>query len=131
MSGIKEKADIEYGYRYTNITEPILSATFALSYGFDLQKVAMFQAMRANQPSTPSAGSCFKNPPNNYAGKLIEDVGLKGLRVGQLAFSPQHANFLVNYGGGVFEDAIWLIEEAKKRVFEEYGIELKCEVEII
>ena len=61
-SGIKKQNEILFGYRTTNIKEPILAATFALEYGFDAQKVAMFQKMRSNQPHTPSAGSCFKNP---------------------------------------------------------------------
>jgi UDP-N-acetylmuramate dehydrogenase len=131
FSGVKQKSEIAYGYRYTNIEEPILSATFKISYGFDPKKVQDFATMRANQPSTPSAGSCFKNPPNEYAGRLIEAVGLKGLRVGGMAFSEQHANFLVNYGGGKFEDAIWLITEAKRRVMEEFGIALECEIQIV
>ncbi len=131
ISGEKQKSDLEYGYRYTDINEPILQATFELHYGFDKEKVMMFQKMRTNQPSTPSAGSCFKNPPNEYAGRLIEAVGLKGLRVGDMAFSQEHANFLVNYGDGQFEDALYLIENAQERVYEEFGIKLELEIEIL
>jgi len=130
-SGIYTKDSLEYGYRYTNINEPILEASFHLSHGFDANKVAMFQKMRANQPSTPSAGSCFKNPEGDHAGRLIEAVGLKGFRVGDMAFSHEHANFLVNYGKGKFEDAMWLIEEAQKRVFQKFAIELELEIEIL
>ncbi|MBA1437594.1 MAG: UDP-N-acetylmuramate dehydrogenase [Epsilonproteobacteria bacterium] len=131
LSGTYKKEQIEYGYRQTNIKEPILEASFSLEYGYDLQKVAMFQKMRSNQPSTPSAGSCFKNPPNDYAGRLIEAVGLKGKQVGAMAFSEKHANFLVNYGDGVFEDAIALIEEAKTRVVQEFGVTLELEIIIL
>jgi UDP-N-acetylmuramate dehydrogenase len=130
-NGLKQKDAIEFGYRYININEPILEATFQLNYGFDEEKVDMFKGMRSNQPSTPSAGSCFKNPEGDYAGRLIEAVGLKGDRIGDMAFSEEHANFLVNYGNGTFEDAIHLIKEAQKRVKEQFQIDLKCEIVIL
>ena len=131
LSDVKTKESITFGYRYTNISEPILEAKFELSYGFDEKKVQMFKQMRANQPSTPSAGSCFKNPPGDYAGRLIEAVGLKGELCGNMCFSNEHANFLVNNGEGKFEDAIFLIKEAQKRVKEEFKIELECEIVIL
>jgi len=130
-SGIKLKEDVEYGYRFSNINEPILEASFELSYGYDLQKVAMFKKMRSNQPSTPSAGSCFKNPEGDYAGRLIEEVGLKGKKVGAMEFSIEHANFLVNHGGGNFKDALSLIREAQKKVFDKFQISLECEIVIL
>lgn len=125
------KNDIEFGYRYTNISSPILESTFKLELGFDEDKVEMFKKMRSNQPSTPSAGSCFKNPQDDYAGRLIEEVGLKGKRVGGMEFSQEHANFLVNHGNGNFDDAMYLIDEAKKRVYEKFKIELECEIQIL
>ena len=130
-SGVKKRDDINYGYRFTDINEPILEAAFELFYGFDKTKVEMFKKMRSNQPSTPSAGSCFKNPKGDYAGRLIEAVGLKGQKVGGMEFSSEHANFLVNHGDGTFDDAIYLIKEAQKRVFKEFGIWLECEVVIL
>ncbi len=131
LSGQREKEQIEFGYRFTNINEPILEAAFTLKYGFDAQKVDSFKKMRANQPSTPSAGSCFKNPPNDYAGRLIEAVGLKGIKKGDMCFSNQHANFLVNMGERKFEDALYLIREAQRRVKEEFGITLEEEIIIL
>jgi len=131
LSGSYSKEEIEYGYRFTNINEPILEATFDLSYGFEEEKITMFQKMRSNQPSTPSAGSCFKNPPLDYAGRLIEAVGLKGIMKGEICFSPKHANFLVNNGNGNFKDALFLIKEAQKRVYESFGISLELEIKII
>lgn len=125
------KNDIEFGYRYTNISSPILEASFKIELGFDETKVKMFKKMRSNQPSTPSAGSCFKNPQGDYAGRLIEEVGLKGKMVGDMEFSKEHANFLVNHGNGTFDDAIYLIDEAKKRVFEKFCIKLECEIQIL
>ncbi len=129
--GVKTKQKIKFGYRYTNINEPILEASFHIKYGFSQEKVAMFKTMRINQPSTPSAGSCFKNPEGDYAGRLIEAVGLKGKKVGNMEFSTEHANFLVNHGNGKFEDALWLINEAQKKVFKEFGIKLELEIVIL
>jgi UDP-N-acetylmuramate dehydrogenase len=127
----KLKNEINFGYRYTDIKKPILEATFEVSYGFDDEKVLMFKKMRANQPHKPSAGSCFKNPHADYAGRLIEEVGLKGFRVGDMEFSKVHANFLINHGNGCFEDAMYLINEAKKRVLEKFSIQLELEIEVL
>jgi len=91
----------------------------------------MFKKLRDNQPNFPSAGSCFKNPKDNFAGKLLEEAGLKGYRVGNISFSQTHANFLINHGNGTFEDAINLINKAKKEVFERFGINLELEIEIL
>lgn len=129
--GTHKKDDIDFGYRYTNINTPILEAAFSISYGFDKEKVEMFKKMRSNQPSKPSAGSCFKNPKDDYAGRLIEAVGLKGKRVGGMEFSSIHANFLVNTDNGTFDDAIFLIQEAQKRVYEEFDIWLENEIIVL
>jgi len=129
--GNLEKKDINYGYRFTDIKSPILEATFELKEGFDKAKIDTFKAMRKNQPSTPSAGSCFKNPKGDYAGRLIEAVGLKGFRVGGMEFSKQHANFLVNVENGTFDEAIFLIKEAQKRVYNEFKIWLECEIAVL
>lgn len=129
--GTKQKNDIKHGYRFTDIDTTVLEASFELSYGYDKEKVEMFKKMRSNQPSTPSAGSCFKNPAGDYAGRLIEAVGLKGERIGGMEFSTEHANFLVNTKNGNFKDAIFLIQEAQKRVYEEFGIWLECEIVVL
>jgi len=129
--GKLQKNEIEFGYRFTNIKNSILEATFEFSYGFDKEKVEMFKKMRSNQPSTPSAGSVFKNPKGDYAGRLIENVGLKGLKQGNMCFSEQHANFLVNNGNGTFDDAIFLIKEAQKKVYDKFDIWLECEIDIL
>ena len=129
--GWRSKEEIEYGYRKTSINEVIFEAAFELREGFSFDKLEMFAQMRSNQPNEASAGSCFKNPPGDYAGRLIEAVGLKGKRVGAMAFSDVHANFLVNYGGGTFEEALFLIKEAQDKVLESFGIILQCEVVIL
>ncbi len=126
-----EKKDIEFGYRHTNINGTIYEASFEIQNGFDNSLLEMFKNFRDNQPKLPSAGSCFKNPPNNFAGKLIDEAGLKGFKVGNMAFCETHANFLVNLGDGTFEEAMELIELAKKRVYETSGINLYLEIQVI
>ncbi len=129
--GYIEKKDINYGYRFTDIDDVVFEAVFEVEEGYDVKKLELFTKMRENQPSLPSAGSAFKNPKNDYAGRLIEAVGLKGKRVGEASFSNIHSNFLVNHKKATFDDAIFLINEAKKRVFEEFGINLECEIQIV
>ena len=75
-----------------------------------------------------SVSQNFKNPKNDSAGRLIEDVGLKGFSRGNMAFSEQHANFLVNLGEGKFEDALYLINLAKHKVYEKHKINLEEEI---
>ncbi len=79
----------------------------------------------------PSAGSVFRNPENSYAGELIEELGLKGLKKGGAMISDKHANFIVNYKNAESEDIKYLIELCQKKVYEKYQIELKCEQEFV
>ncbi len=130
-NGWMEKKDIAYGYRYTDIDTVIYEAVFEIEKGYNFEKLEGFSKMRENQPSAPSAGSAFKNPEGDYAGRLIEAVGLKGVRIGNAMFSEVHANFLVNLGGARFEDALSLINLAKEKVADKYGINLENEVQII
>lgn len=122
---------IEHGYRYAKLDGVVFEAGFKAEKGYRSDLETEFKKMRSNQPSDPSAGSCFKNPPNDYAGRLIEAVGLRGFAKGDMAFSAKHANFLVNLGAGEFDDALWLIDEAKRRVFEQFGVTLEREVKIV
>ncbi|MFN3398603.1 MAG: UDP-N-acetylenolpyruvoylglucosamine reductase, partial [Sulfurimicrobium sp.] len=86
----------------------------------------------ATQPLTqPNAGSVFRNPPGDYAARLIEASGLKGLTVGGAQVSEKHANFIVNLGGATAADIEDLIEAVRTRVKERHGIELITEVKII
>jgi len=128
---VMEKDEIEHGYRYSKIDGVVTEARFKLRKGFDKALFETFKNMRSNQPKEPSAGSAFKNPDGDYAGRLIEAVGLKGKRVGDMAYSNIHANFLVNYGKGSFEDAHYLIELAKERVYDAFGITLNEEIKIL
>jgi UDP-N-acetylmuramate dehydrogenase len=96
-------------------------------------RVAELKAKRASrQPrGLPNAGSIFKNPPGNFAGRLLENAGLKGERMGAAAFSAEHANFIVNLGGARAQDVRALIELAQSRVKEQSGVALEAEVRMI
>jgi UDP-N-acetylmuramate dehydrogenase len=94
-------------------------------------KVKEFQAQRTrSQPRILSAGSVFANPPESYAGKLIEEAGLKGARSGQAQISEQHANFIVNPGGATAADVYALMRQAQTAVFEQTGVWLRPEIEL-
>jgi UDP-N-acetylmuramate dehydrogenase len=99
--------------------------------GFDKTLLEELLSLRSNQPHDPSAGSAFKNPEGDYAGRLIEAVGLKGYRKGDMAWSDVHSNFLVNLGKGKFDDAKYLIDLAKQKVLKEFNIALKEEIKIL
>lgn len=79
----------------------------------------------------PSAGSVFRNPENDFAGRLIEDIGYKGKTLGGAKVSEKHANFIINFGNASSKDVINLIEDIKKQVKEKYDIDLRCEQEIV
>jgi UDP-N-acetylmuramate dehydrogenase len=79
----------------------------------------------------PNAGSIFKNPPGQFAGKLIEDCGLKGTRVGGAEVSPKHANWIVNVGGATAGDVLALVDVVRRAVQEKFGVELQMEVKVI
>jgi UDP-N-acetylmuramate dehydrogenase len=85
---------------------------------------------RANQPTElPSCGSVFLKPEGDFAGRLIEQAGLKGLRVGDLQVSPKHANFFVNLGRGTAADALALVERVEREVLRRFGVRLQREFE--
>ncbi len=135
-------ADLRYVYRGSLLKERLLEGRDArpvvLAAGFDLPPadVAELTAKadeylarrRATQPVEPSAGSIFRNPPGHFAGKLIEELGLKGQRIGGAQFSPRHANFIVNTGDGSAADVVALINLARARVWKSYGLVLIPEI---
>lgn len=96
------------------------------------RRMAAFSQKRwETQPPQPSAGCIFKNPPGLPAGRLIDELGLKGTRVGGAVVSPLHANFIVNDGAATARDILALIGLIRERVRAARGIELELEVEII
>jgi len=76
-------------------------------------------------------GSMFRNPPGDYAGRLIEAVGLKGFRIGNAEISPIHANFIINLEGAAAQDIWQLMKMAQEKVFKEFGIQLESEIELL
>jgi UDP-N-acetylmuramate dehydrogenase len=93
-------------------------------------RVAHYKQHRKDtQPPQPSAGSVFKNPPGDYAGRLVEAAGLKGHQIGRAAISAKHANFIVNLGGASAADIVALIALAHAEVLARFGIDLELEVE--
>ena len=96
--------------------------------------VAELQAQRKDtQPTNKRTfGSVFKNPDHDLtAGRMLEACGLKGHRLGGAQISPKHANFIENAGGARTADAIALMREARRRAHEQYGVELRHEVELL
>lgn len=130
------KSDIKYGYRFTDIEGLILSATFILEKG---DPILTLKEMKKNndkrlisQPlDMPSVGSIFKNPENMSAGKLIDDLGLKGYHINDAYVSEKHANFIVNKGSASFDDVIKLIDYIIFKVKEKYGVTLEVEPKIV
>ena len=92
---------------------------------------AFSQKRWASQPAAPSAGCIFKNPQPLAAGRLVDELGLKGLRVGGAVVSEEHGNYIVNAGGATARNILELIAQVKQRVHSERGIELHPEIEII
>lgn len=131
------RSALVYRYRGLALDGPfvITQAVLALRPGQAesiQRKVAEIHERRcARYPlDRPSAGSTFKNPEGDYAGRLIESVGLKGLRIGEARISEKHANFFINEGNASAADMLALIERARRTVFEKTGIWLEPEVKI-
>lgn len=130
-SGWIERDKIGFKYRDSGIDELIFEVVFEAKSGFDEELFKMFKNLRENQPNEPSCGSCFKNPPNDFAGRLLEEAGFRGKRIGNVAFSQKHANFLVNLDGGTYDEAVELIELAKDEVFKRFGVRLEEEILVV
>lgn len=97
-----------------------------------LARAASYDEKRLTaQPRGRNAGSTFKNPPDSPAWKLIEAVGLRGMKRGEAAISDKHCNFFVNDGNATAADVAWLIAEAQRRVRDQFGVSLEREVEFV
>lgn len=132
--------DLNYSYRNSFLKEHkdyiCTEVTLEMSY-LDKDKIKETMTSRKKrridtQPlDKPSAGSVFRNPEGLSAGKLIEDAGLKGYKIGGAKISTKHANFIVNTGDATYEDILELIDYTKKKIKEIYNIDLILEQEII
>jgi UDP-N-acetylmuramate dehydrogenase len=113
----------------------VLAAGFQLTSGdgdeISARADAYLAKRRASQPVEPSAGSVFRNPPADYAGRLVEAAGLKGHRIGGAQVSPRHANFIVNVGDASADDVRALMALMQLRVSEQFGVELVPEVQLL
>lgn len=131
----KGKKDLEFAYRGLKLEpgEIILSGGIRLSSG-DAESIQnetrkLWSQRKAAQPlSRLSCGSVFKNPPGDFAGRLIEKTGLKGIQRGGAQISSRHANFIVNQGGARAADVLYLMNLIRVRVKEQTGILLEPEV---
>lgn len=131
---------MEYGYRTSALKKRdqrviVLGALIQLQNSSPEAvrgKIEQFTARRKSaQPPGASMGSMFKNPPGDFAGRLIEAAGLKGARIGNAEISSVHANFFLNTGETSSNDIRALIDLAQKSVAEKFGITLELEVELI
>lgn len=134
-----EKDELEFGYRTSSVkTEGyiVISAQFELQLG-DKVKIKnrideLTQKREEKQPlEYASAGSTFKRPEGYFAGKLIQDAGLKGFTIGGAAVSQKHSGFVINTGNATAQDVLDVIKHVQDEVKNQFGVELKTEVRII
>jgi UDP-N-acetylmuramate dehydrogenase len=133
-----QKKDLNFSYRQSSFNEDdiLLSAKFNLKKADkDIIKENFIEAQRGRKKSQPlnkrSAGSLFKNPKNNSAGKLLDDAGLKGFSIGGAKISEKHANFFINDGDASSRDMLMLIKKAHKEVKDKFNINLSLEVKLM
>ncbi|MBC7332787.1 MAG: UDP-N-acetylmuramate dehydrogenase [Synergistetes bacterium] len=129
--------DMFFSYRYSNFQEKswfIWKAVLRLEPSTPAEiakRIRVFWEKRKRQPfSCQSAGCIFKNPPRDYAGRLIEQAGCKGMVIGGAKVSESHANFIINIGGAKARDVLQLMEIIKEKVKEKFGVELEPEIAI-
>ncbi|MDH3295101.1 MAG: UDP-N-acetylmuramate dehydrogenase [Acidimicrobiia bacterium] len=128
---------LELGYRRSTVgpSHVVVSAELQLDHGNRAESEAEISEIvrwrRANQPGGQNAGSVFANPPGDSAGRLIDSLGLKGLRIGTAEVSPKHANFIQADPGGSADDVHRLIVEVRRRVREATGLDLHPENRLI
>jgi UDP-N-acetylmuramate dehydrogenase len=135
-SFVRKEDELEFAYRSSSLNELIiLEAQFALHHE-DPEEITrrmrkLWIMKKATQPLTfQSAGCIFKNPRGMSAGWLIDQAGLKGTRIGEAEFSDRHANFIVTHPGATSKDVHRLIELARSKVSEQFGVDLELEVQI-
>ncbi|MFA7120515.1 MAG: UDP-N-acetylmuramate dehydrogenase [Bacilli bacterium] len=133
------KKDINYSYRYTSLKDNniiIIKVYFELEKNNKEELLSLIKERNEKRINTqplkyPSAGSVFQNPTGDYAGRLIEEAGLKGKIIGGAKISDKHANFIINYNKASSEDIIKLINLIKDTIYIKYNIKLILEQEIV
>jgi len=133
-----EQKNCQFGYRSSRFKkhpeEIILKACLKLKKEkkeIISQQEALFLTKRRGQPKERSAGSVFKNPPGDAAGRLIDLAGLKGKKKGEAQISPQHANFIVNLGRARASDVLYLMRLAQDSVWKKFGVKLEPEIKLV
>jgi len=134
----RDRSQLRFSYRYFEIERGMVAVRARLELHRESEKIIaeriadFLKRRKLNQPlEYPSAGSVFKNPPNDYAGRLIENAGLKGKKIGGAMISEKHANFIVNIGGAKAKDVLDLLDLAREEVKKQTGIELEPEIRIV
>ena len=133
-----QKKDLNFSYRQSSFNKDdiLLSAKFNLKKADkDIIKENFIEAQSGRKKSQPlnkrSAGSLFKNPKNNSAGKLLDEAGLKGFSIGEAKISEKHANFFINDGDASSRDMLMLIKKAHKEVKDKFNVNLTLEVKLM
>ena len=136
---VYSRNEIKFSYRYSSFPEDeiLIKAIFHYKYG-DTKTITANKKIASNKRKETqplkyrSAGSIFKNPSEEIAaGYLIDQAGLKGMKIGGAEISEKHANFIINKGGAKSKDIISLIEIIKKEVLNKFNIQLKLEIKLL
>lgn len=134
---ILTKNDVSFFYRDSSLKDCIiLDAEFKLFKGereksYRIMNDYLLRRLQTQPMDYFNVGSIFKNPTGDYAGRLIELAGLKGLTYGGAKVSEKHSNFIINFNNAKFFDVLYLINEIKKRVKEKFSVELELEIKVI
>ena len=133
--------ELSLGYRTSRFREEASRGEAILSANLSLapestevlrrRMIAYDSLRRERQPTKPSAGSVFKNPPGLFAGQLIEEAGLKGKAIGEAQVSPKHANYIVNLGSAKAEDVQRLISLIREEIWTRFDVQLELEIELV
>jgi len=131
--------ELKFDYRYSRIQDEnliLLDALFDLETkkfeDIEKEKETNIRMRKEKQPvNYPCAGSVFKNPPTTYAGRVLEEAGCKGLRIGDAQISELHANFIINLGNATAHDIVSLIKEAQLRVYKMKDLILELEIKLL
>ena len=134
---VRDRSALKFSYRGLQLEKGSVIIASRLGIDSETQEIVAkriagyLKKRKESQPlEYPSAGSVFKNPPNDFAGRLVEQVGLKGKRIGGAMISKKHANYIVNTGGATAKDIIGLMNLVRQKVKKETGIELEPEIQV-